>query len=151
MEIKIEVSDEQFENVLKEELKAFNKEELHDICLRGLMNCIADPEKLKTFFKKDDSYSYYDDGTIDVRKLIRESANKIDFTSLFEEFKINITNYVKEHYDTLIKDMLIEVFMNGLSTYIYNNQTFKSQLQNELYALSNGIQQDLDNNYVRKH
>lgn len=150
MELKIEVSDEKFEDVLKEELKAFNKEELHNICLQGLVHCIQDPEKLKTFFKKEDSYSYYDDGSVDIRKLVRESANKIDFSPLFEEFKINIMNYVKEHYETLIKDMLIEVFMNGLSTYIYNNQAFKSELGAELSKIHYSIQQELESGYVKK-
>lgn len=37
MEIKIEVGEEKFRDVLEKELEAFTKEELHEICRKALI------------------------------------------------------------------------------------------------------------------
>ena len=43
MEIKIEVGEEKFKNILEKELEAFTQEELHEICRKALIQQMSDP------------------------------------------------------------------------------------------------------------
>ena len=147
MEIKIEVPEEKFKDVLQEELNAFNKNELHNICIEGLYKILSDPEQLKTLFKKD---GYYNDGNYEVQQLLKTAANKIDLSELYDDLKNKMVKYIRDNHEKLIKDILLDIFVSGLSQNIYNNSIFRNELSRELAQMDYNIQQNIDSNYVRK-
>lgn len=147
MEIKIEVPEEKFKDVLQEELNAFNKDELHNICIEGLYKILSDPEQLKILFKKD---GYYNDGNYEVQQLLKTAANKIDLSELYDDLKNKMVKYIRDNHEKLIKDILLDIFVSGLSQNIYNNSIFRNELTRELAQMDYNIQQNIDNNYVRK-
>ena len=147
MEIKIEVPEEKFKDVLQEELNAFTKDELHNICIEGLYKILSNPEQLKTLFKKD---GYYNDGSYELQQMLRSAANKIDLSELYDSLKNQMIKYIRDNHEKLIKDILLDIFVSGLSQNVYNNSLFRSELSRELAQMNYDIQQCVDNQYVRK-
>ena len=147
MEIKIEVPEEKFKDVLQEELNAFTKDELHNICIEGLYKILSNPEQLKTLFKKD---GYYNDGSYELQQMLRSAANKIDLSELYDSLKNQMIKYIRDNHEKLIKDILLDIFVSGLSQNVYNNSVFRNELSRELAEMNYNIQQNIDSNYVRK-
>ena len=147
MEIKIEVPEEKFKDVLQEELNAFTKDELHNICIEGIYKILSNPEQLKTLFKKD---GYYNDGSYELQQMLRSAANKIDLSELYDSLKNQMIKYIRDNHEKLIKDILLDIFVSGLSQNVYNNSVFRNELSRELAEMNYNIQQNIDSNYVRK-
>ena len=59
MELKIEVGEERFKDVLEEELKAFTKEELHNICRTALINVMSNPDVFRSLFVTQETNNNY--------------------------------------------------------------------------------------------
>ena len=141
MEIKIEVSEEKFKDVLEKELKSYSEEELHDICKNCLVSLLSDVEKINELLNKKDSY-YSNDTKLE--KLLYEAVKKIDFTQTYKDIQDAMINYIKDNQKELLTKLILEVFINGLSQNIYNSPTFKDNLNKELYNLNCNIHQDID-------
>lgn len=128
MEIKIEVGEERFKEVLEKELEAFTPEELHDICKEALVRQLADPNVFASLFVEDrrDPYSYSQ--KYYANDILKEAAKQISFQETFDELQDSIVGYIKEHHMEILHDLAISMFMNGLTHATAYNEAFRDRI-----------------------
>lgn len=142
MEIKIEVPEDKFKDVLQKELNAFTDKELHIICKQGLLNCMSDVNMINEILGKKDSY-YSSESKYE--KILYEAVrNNLNFEPMFKEIETKILNYVRENYDNIIKKMILDLLMNGLGSNVFHSQSFQSELSKVIYDMECNINQNLD-------
>ena len=134
MEIKIEVGEERFRDVLENELAAFTKEELHEICRKALIQQMADPEVFQGLFvdKSESFYSHYD-----AKDILKDAAKTISFDETFKELQDGIVSYIKEHYLEILHNVAINMFIEGVGNNIFRSDEFRSNLHRELCSYAN--------------
>ena len=127
MEIKIEVGEEKFRDVLEKELAAFTKEELHEICRKALIQQMADPAVFQGLFVGKDEWRYYS-----ANDVLKDAARTINFDDTFKELQDGITSYIKEHHLEILHKVAVDMFIEGLSSNVFDNNHFRSALREEL-------------------
>ena len=135
MEIKIEVNEERFRDVLERELAAFTKEELHEICRKALIQQMADPAVFQGLFVEKtqgwNRQAYY------ASDILREAAKTVSFDGTFKELQDSIVSYIKEHHMEILHEMAIGMFIEGLSNSVSYSDNFRRRLREELCAHGN--------------
>ena len=129
MELKINIDETKFGELLNEELDAFTKEELHEICRDGLIKCMSDTDTIKQLFVDKDT-GYY--GGYKANNLLEEAAKTINLSPLYEEFAEKSKQYIMENHKELLMDILTKVLIEGMGQYLYSTN-FMSQVRAELY------------------
>lgn len=130
MELTINIDEKKFSELLNNELDKFSEQELHEICRNGLVKQLSDPEQFAHLFvKKESGYGYYGDRYC-ANDLLKEAAKKVDLSSLFEDFQKQVLTYLKENHDKIIKDLMADIFISGLSNHLYNSE-FANQMRIE--------------------
>ena len=130
MEIKIEVGEERFRDVLEKELNAFTPEELHKICEQALLKQMSDPELFKQLFVSKDEY--YDRENWHANDILKECARKIDFSETFKEIQDGIVNHIKENFKEILNKIAVTMFIEGLSRAVSYSNEFRDTLNMEL-------------------
>lgn len=135
MEIKIEVGEERFRDVLQKELEAFTKEELHEICRRALIQQMSNPDVFRDLFvylpdRYGKSYSAND--------VLKDAAKTINFDETFKELQDGIINYIKEHHLDVLHNMAIQIFVDGIGRNLFYNDEFRDGFRRELMSLRRG-------------
>lgn len=144
MEIKIEVGEEKFKNILEKELEAFTQEELHEICRKALIQQMSDPAIFQDLFiDKSEGYHY---NRYDARDVLKDAAKTIDFDETFRELQDGIVNYIKENHMKILHQVAINMFLDGLSRNIFNNAEFRNNLSASLAYHDSMVISDLKNN-----
>ena len=134
MEIKIDVSEEKFKDILEKELAAFSEEELHDICKKALLEQLSNPDVFRELFvHKEEGNSYYNRETrYYANDLLKEAAKAVSFEETYKHIQDSIVAYINEHHSDIIKEMVTNMFIGGLSQAITNSQNFKDRLFDEV-------------------
>lgn len=134
MEIIINIDNNKFEEVVKKELDAFSKDELKELCRQGILQCLSNEETFqKLFIVKSDSY--YNNCT--ANDVLKEAAKTINFDDLFNEVRDKIIEYVRNNQMDLVKDIVMQIFVNGLAQYMNNNINFTSYIHSAIYDITN--------------
>ena len=134
MEITINVSNEQFKNVLEKELAAFNEDELKEICRKGLIAQLSDPNVFaRLFVKEADRYNSY----VRASDLLIEASRTVNFDETFKKMQDDIVDYIKQNYGMLLHDMCVDALISGFSKHILWNENFSERLRNEMISLRN--------------
>ena len=111
MEVKIEVSNEMFAEVLDKELKALQQEELHSI----LVECIGEYfrqnnyNNIENLIVKKDRWGCYD-GSSD---FINSSIKSCDFSAL-QDVVDRCIYRMKNNYEYILRDIIANTFVTGL-------------------------------------
>ena len=153
MELTINVDEKKFSDLLNNELDKFSEQELHQICRDGLIKQLSDPDQFsKLFVEKSTGYGYYNTERYHANDLLKDAAKKVDLSPLFEDFQKQVLEYLTKNHDKIIKDLMADIFMNGLSSHLYNskfaedmrlefsNQIYQTQIDNE-QKINNAINQ----------
>lgn len=130
MEIKIEVGEEKFRDVLEKELGAFTKEELHEICRKALIQQMSDPAIFQDLFIDKSTDSYYN--LYYASDILKEAAKTINFDETFKELQDGIISYIKENHLKILHSVAIEMFIDGIGRNLFYNDSFRDMLSNEL-------------------
>jgi len=130
MEIVINVDGDKFQEIVDKELGAFSKEELHELCRKGILTCLNDNDRIKELFTRKTN-GYYDQ--YQANEILRDAAKTVNFDELFGEVKEKIIDYVKNNYESLVKQIVFDSFINGLSRHICDNDEFKCKLSAEVW------------------
>ena len=135
MEIKIEVGEERFRDVLENELAAFTKEELHEICRKALIQQMADPAVFQGLFVEKsngwNSQAYH------ASDILKAAAKTVDFDETFKELQDGIIGYIKENHLKILHELAINMFIEGLSGCIAYSDKFRSRIREELCSRAN--------------
>lgn len=130
MEIKINVDELKFKDVLEKELNAFSKEELHEI----IRECICeyfrntDTDIIKNLFTERSSY--YDSSRVP-GKVLHEAARTLNLAPAFEEIQTLMINHLKDNYQDVMQKAMLDVMINGIC---YNNG-FAEAVRETLYRI----------------
>lgn len=142
MEIKIEVGEERFKDVLEKELAAFSHEELHEICKKALLEQLSKPEVFRELFVSEGSGSYWsrDEKHYYANDLLKEAAKSVSFEETYKQIQDSIVAYINEHHSDIIKEMVTNMFVNGLASAVTQSENFKTRLSQEIsYGTYNAV------------
>ena len=132
MEININVDEVKFKEILQEELNAFSKEELHEICREGLIKCMSDPNTFKNLFTYNSDNQYYRNDTV-ANDILKRAAETVNMSNAFKEFEAKAIEYLKENNRNIIEDMVFKIMREGLVNTMTNSYTFRETLLSAIY------------------
>lgn len=121
MELTINIDETKFNELIQGELNNFTQQELHEICREGFMKCLSNVDTFKTLFVERDPSSYYNNYSekYHAKDLLKEAAKKVDLDPLFKDFQDQVIAYIKEHHENIIKELMRDIFVAGLSNALY--------------------------------
>lgn len=122
MELKINIDETMFKDVLEKELKAFSSEELHEIIRECIVEALKTDGILKSLFIKPKRYSYESD---EASQVLFEAAKNIDLSPAYEEIQEMMITELKKNYDKLLQNIMLKTMTNGLC----NDWNFRNNLQ----------------------
>ena len=108
MEIKINIDESKFQEVLEKELGAFTQEELHSIIKDAIREYLNKEEVLKNLINRQetDHWGYGVKGTSTMEKFI----NNVDLSDVFAESKEKIKQIISD--DETLKKAAVEILAN---------------------------------------
>jgi hypothetical protein len=142
MEIKINIDESKFQEVLEKELGAFTQEELHSIMKDAIREYLNKEEVLKSIIKQQeiDHWGSPVRGTSTMEKFV----NNVDLSDVFAEPKEKIKQIISED-ETLKKaavEILANMFKDRFMTAFTQDYKFMEELSNRVaYTLSQRSQQ----------
>lgn len=120
MELTLNVDEKKFNDLIQAELDNFSEQEIHEICKEGFMKCLSNVDTFRSLFVTKDGY--YDRDSYHANDLLREAAKKVDLNPLFADFQQQVLEYLTEHHDDIIKQLMSDIFIAGFSRYLYNSE-----------------------------
>lgn len=127
MEIKINVDDNAFNDIIKKELDAFSKEELHDIIIKMIEESLRSSDVIKNLFVETEKPYYSSSSTVNKPgPILMEAAKKFDLSPAIKEIQDEVLETLKEHHKELVENLLLSLMVNGLC----DNYEFRSKMEN---------------------
>ena len=131
MELKIEVDETKFKEVIEKELDAFSKEELHEIIRECIVDCLKNDDTLKNLFCTEKTNGYYGSKTIEPSKVLVEAAKTMDLSPAFKEIQESMIKELKENYHTLLEKVMLDMIMMGIA----NNYDFQNRMSSNIQLI----------------
>ena len=125
MELKINIDETMFKDVLEKELKAFSSEELHEIIRECIVEALKTDGSLKNLFIKPKRYSYESD---EPTQVLFEAAKNIDLSPAYEEIKEKMISELKTNYSELLQKIMLKTMVDGLC----NTYSFRSNVEDSI-------------------
>lgn len=125
MEIKINVDETMFKDVLENELKAFSKEELHEIVRECIVEALRNDTMLKNIFitpEKDywGNYQYSKPSEVMI-----EAARSIDLSPAYTEIKDEMIAALKKDYHGVLERAMSGLIIDGIA----NDYEFRNRME----------------------
>lgn len=136
MELTLNVDEKKFNDLIQGELDNFSEQEIHEICKEGFMKCLSNVDTFRSLFVTQDGY--YNRDSYHANDLLREAAKKVDLDPLFADFQKQVLEYLTEHHDDIIKQLMSDIFIAGFSRYLYNSE-FMNQMERNFSQQLNNI------------
>ena len=118
MELKIQIDETKFKDVIEKELNAFSKEELHDILKECIIEAFRDDRydslRKSLFVEKVDN-SYYSTKKYEPGVLLLEAARSIDMQSECKELADELIKTFKENHKELLENLMLSLMVRGLT------------------------------------
>lgn len=125
MEIKINVDETMFKDVLENELKAFSKEELHEVVRECIVEALRNDTMLRNIFitpKKD----YYGNYTYtEPSQVMLEAARRIDLSPAYTEIKDEMIAALKRDYHGVLERAISGLIIDGIA----DDYEFKKRIE----------------------
>ena len=144
MELKINIDETMFKDVLEKELEAFSKEELHMILSECIKHYFENSDALKMLFLEEETRDDYwthekiVTGYKPTGLLKQIVATKFDYTEPFDECKEAIIGFVKNEEN--LKKLMKEMVADALSKAFVENVLYDSRIRDEIaYAAREAI------------
>lgn len=142
MEIKINIDESKFQEVLEKELGAFTQEELHSIMRDAIKEYLNKEDVLNKLINQQetDRWGCVVRGTSTLEKFV----NNVDLSDVFAEPKERIKEIISN--DETLKKAAVEILANMFKDRFMNaftqDYTFLNQLADRVaYTLSSRVQQ----------
>lgn len=111
MELKINIDETMFKDVIEKELNAFSKEELHEIIRECITEALKTDGTLKSLFIKPKRYTYEND---EASAVLFEAARHIDLSPAYKEIQEMMIAELKANYSKLLQNIMMKTMVNGL-------------------------------------
>lgn len=128
MEVKINVDESMFKDVLEGELAALSSEQVQEVLLSAIKEyfTIDNYKNLEKLLYTKES-RYYSSERIIASPFTKGIIEKCDYSKLQEVVDVSI-EHLKTNSDHILKDILLESIMNGLT----NTYQFKNDIRHVL-------------------
>ena len=133
MEIKINVDETKFKDVIEKELQAFSKEELHEIIRECIIEALHNDAMLKNLFVTETRDYYGDVRSTEPSKVMIEAAKTIDLSPAYSEIKDNMISTLKENYHSILERAMLGMILNGIA----NDYAFQSNMKAGIQEIIN--------------
>ena len=128
MELKIQIDETMFKDIIEKELAAFSKEELHEI-IRGMIeesmrnyNLLRD-----LFFIKETKWYGSTEYNYVPGQLLKDAAKTFDLSPAYKEIQEKMINELKENYKPILEKIMLSLMIKGLSdSYEFQNSVCRS-------------------------
>ena len=108
MEIKINIDESKFQEVLEKELAAFSQEEIHEIMKGAIKEYLNREEILKDMINKPQTDRW--GCSIKDTSVLQKFVNNVDLSDIFEEPKEKIKDIISN--DETLKKAAVEILAN---------------------------------------
>ena len=142
MEIKINIDESKFQEVLEKELAAFSNEEIHEIMKGAIKEYLSKEEVLKDMISKPQTNRW--GCSVKDTSVLQKFVNNVDLSDIFAEPKEKIKDIISN--DETLKKAAVEILANIFKDRFMNaftqDYTFLNQLADRVaYTLSSRSQQ----------
>ena len=124
MEIKINVDETMFKDVLENELKAFSKEELHEIVRECIVEALHNDNILKNIFVVSEK-DYWGNYTHKPSEVMIEAARSIDLSPAYTEIKDEMIATLKRDYHGVLERAMSGLIIDGIA----NDYEFRNRME----------------------
>lgn len=124
MEIKINVDETMFKDVLENELKAFSKEELHEIVRECIVEALHNNGALKNLFITEEK-DYWGNRTNKPSEVMLEAARNIDLSPAYTEIKDEMIATLKKDYHGVLERAMSGLIIDGIA----NDYEFRNRIE----------------------
>lgn len=128
MELKIVVGDDQFKDVLENGLKAFSKEELHELIREAIKKILNEDDIIRSLFVTKRISNGYVTGYEEPTPLLINAAKEFNIDPAFKEIENKIIETLKTNTSHVLENLLIRMIIEGLTS----TDEFKNNLHNSL-------------------
>ena len=128
MEIKINVDETMFKDVLENELNAFSKEELHEIIRECIVEALHNDSTLKNIFITEEKDYWGNYKYTKPSEVMIEAAKSIDLSPAYTEVKDKMITTLKEDYHGVLERAMLGLILNGIA----NDYTFQNQMSSSI-------------------
>lgn len=138
MEIKINVDETKFKDVLEKELNAFSKEELHEIIRNCLVEYLRDNEIVKNLFVEEKKISYYSSSTEKVpSEVLIQAAKTFDLSPAVNEIGDLMINTLKNNHKEILEKLLLNLLVEGIANNYYMQEKLKTSVFDVMSRINN--------------
>lgn len=131
MEIKINVDETKFKDVIENELNAFSKEELHEIIRECIVEALHNDNILKCLFIKPEKDYFGNYKFENPSEVMIEAAKNIDLSPAYEEVQNMMITELKENYSKLLQNIMMKTMVDGLC----NDWNFRTNLESAIHEV----------------
>ena len=128
MEIKINVDEVKFKDVIEKELNAFSKEELHEIIRECIIESLHNDKTLKDLFVVEKKDYWGHSLGIDPSNVMIEAARSIDLSPAYTEIKDKMIETLKTDYRSILEKAMLGLILNGIS----NDYEFQNRMSSAI-------------------
>jgi hypothetical protein len=127
MKLEINVDETMFKDVIENELKAFSKDELHEIIRECIVEYLHNDNILKKIFitTKNNSWSY---STEEPSEVLIQAAKSIDLSPAYKEIQDKMITTLKENHRELLERVMFSMIKEGLT----NEWSFRERLASDV-------------------
>ena len=128
MEVKINVDETMFKNVIEEELKAFSNEELHEIIRECIVEALHNDNTLRNLFvidKKDYWGNYVGKEPSEV---VIEAAKNIDLSPAYKEVQEKMITALQTDYRNILENVMMGLMVDSIS----NDRIFQQRMKESI-------------------
>lgn len=134
MELKINIDETMFKDVLEKELKAFSSDELHEIIRECIVEALKTNNSLRSLFIKPKRYSYESD---EPSQILIEAAKNINLSPAYEEIQEMMVTELRTNYNKLLQNLMLKVMVDGLCNHWDFRQNLESAVNEILISRAN--------------
>lgn len=125
MEIKINVDETMFKDVLENELKAFSKEELHEIVRECIVEALHNDNTLKNIFITEEKDYWGNFKCTKPSDVMIEAARSIDLSPAYTEIKDEMIAALKKDYSSVLERAMSGLIIDGIA----NDYEFRNRME----------------------
>ena len=111
MEVKIEVSDEQFQKIVKESIESLPQEKLHEVVLSAFKEYLLSKDVVKDLLTE--KRGYYDSKLVP-SAFLQDLMKQADTTAVVNEIRDDMLLDLKKNYREIIEQAFMKVFLRSI-------------------------------------
>ena len=134
MEVKITIPDNQFEDILKNEINSLTKEQLSEIVQNGIKEYMFSDEGKKLIIDKflTKSTSYYSSNTEIqpwIANMLKESLMTTSLSNDIKEVGDFMVSYLKENHKKILENVFLDIIYQNVNNSLFKNHDFHENMR----------------------